>query len=239
MSVCSQLDVNRVIEKIKREEGKLFCLINNAGIADGTFLELTSMESWEKTIQVNLIGAIRMCKAAIPLLRDFGSGSRIINVSSAASFATSCGTSSYSASKAALCMAGDSLRLEMAYFGIHVVTVMPGFFMTDIVKQPHLAIESFKKQPKDIQDIYGSEFVSSYLALFDQSIGYAPRPQICADEIIRISKLTNPPTDCPIGYDSWFFWYIVFWIPNWIKVFLFSIIMRNVWKKAVWKPKSG
>jgi NAD(P)-dependent dehydrogenase (short-subunit alcohol dehydrogenase family) len=170
MSVCSQLDVNRVIEKIKREEGKLFCLINNAGIADGTFLELTSMESWEKTIQVNLIGAIRMCKAAIPLLRDFGSGSRIINISSAASFATSCGMSSYSASKAALRMAGDSLRLEMAYFGIHVVTVMPGVFKTDIVKQPHLVIESFKKQPKDIQDIYGLEFVSSFLALFDQSI---------------------------------------------------------------------
>ena len=170
MNVCVQLDVNRVVERIKREEGKLYCLINNAGIADGTFLELTSMEAWERTIQVNLIGAVRMCKACIPLLRDYGGGARILNISSAASFSTVGGMTSYSASKSAIRMAGDSLRFELAYFDIHVTSIMPGFFKTDIVKQPHLAVESFKKQPKDIQDVYGAEFVTAFLKQFEKSI---------------------------------------------------------------------
>ena len=93
-----------------------------------------------------------------------------MNISSAASFATAGGMTSYSASKAAIRMAGDSLRFELAHFGIHVTSIMPGFFKTDIVKQPHLAVDSFKKQPKDIQDIYGAEFVASFLQQFDKSI---------------------------------------------------------------------
>lgn len=162
LNVCIQEDVDAFVRFVKSHapEG-VYCLINNAGIADGTFLELSSMESWERTIQVNLIGAMRMAKAVIPLLRDFGRGSRIINISSAASFACLPGMTSYSASKSAIRMAGDALRFELAPFGIHVTSIMPGFFKTAIVESPKRAIDQYKKAPAHIQQ--GLSLIASSL----------------------------------------------------------------------------
>ena len=208
MNVCSSEDVDKVIKLIKKKENSLYCIINNAGIADGSILEISSMESWEKTIQVNLIGAMRVSRASIPLLREFGPGSRIINISSAASFAYLPGMSAYCASKAGIRIAGDAMRLEMQPFGIHVTSVMPGFFKTNIVTSPRQTPRDFKNAPREIQEVYGEEIFADMLDSFEKRSSRFPDPRICAEQIEKVSRQRKPPCDRPIGYDSYWLWWI-------------------------------
>ncbi|KAJ3370876.1 Retinol dehydrogenase 5 [Kappamyces sp. JEL0680] len=245
MNVCKQEDVDRVFAKIKKEHGKLFCLVNNAGIVSSTFLELSDMKEWEATIQVNVIGAMRCAKGAIPLMRDFHAGTkrigaRIINISSASSFACAPSMSSYSASKAAIKNAGDCLRYELIPFNIHVTSVMPGFFKTNIVNETDdILPRSFRNSPKEIQDVYGEPFVQGMLDNIAARRTGMPDPSICVNEIVKCVLAIKPPTDKPVGYDSYILWYLLVFIPNSIRVFVFSIMMRFSSNKIAWVQQQG
>jgi NAD(P)-dependent dehydrogenase (short-subunit alcohol dehydrogenase family) len=195
MNVTKQEDIDRVFEQIKNERGNLFCLINNAGIFDGCFLEMMTMEQFERNFQVNLFGAVRCCKTFVPLMREFGRGARIVNISSAASFAALPGGSHYNASKSAIKTFGDCLRLELAPFGIYVTSIMPGFFKTKIMDQKAANKRTFERAPKAIQDVYGIEFIDRYTDNADAYRPFAPDPSICVNAIVDASLARSPPMD--------------------------------------------
>lgn len=105
-------------------------LVNNAGIASFGPLEQEPMARFEEIFRVNVFGVQALTQALLPLLRR--ARSRIVNVSSGNGKLAFPFAGSYCASKFALESMSDSLRMELAPWGIHVVVVEPGAMATDI-----------------------------------------------------------------------------------------------------------
>ncbi|GAB2596614.1 SDR family oxidoreductase [Microlunatus antarcticus] len=110
--------------------GRLDVVINNAGYGHfGMVEELTEAEL-RAQLETNLFGAVWVTQAALPFLREQGSG-HIIQVSSIGGISAFPGIGAYHASKWALEGISQSLAQEVAGFGIFVTLVEPGGFSTD------------------------------------------------------------------------------------------------------------
>lgn len=110
--------------------GRIDFLQNNVGIGAGDSdpLSLTE-EAFDRILTVNLKGCVLSCQAALPLMRDQGTGS-IVNISSIAALAAATRLTAYKLSKAAINALGQSLAIDNAAHGIRVNTIMPGLLDT-------------------------------------------------------------------------------------------------------------
>lgn len=109
-------------------------VVNNAGV-EGEYLpiEHADIAQWRTMLETNVIGLVEVTKRAIPVLRESGGGV-ICNVSSSSILAPVPFYAAYRASKAAVSAVGESLRAEVAQFGIRVLEVMPGPIETDMLR---------------------------------------------------------------------------------------------------------
>jgi NADP-dependent 3-hydroxy acid dehydrogenase YdfG len=108
-------------------------MINNAGVAGGGALMEVSPEDWRWIIDINVMGVVHGSRAAIPHLQRNGSG-LLINVASAAAFASAPGMVSYNATKAAVLSISETLVNELRSAGIQVSVVMPTFFQSGLLE---------------------------------------------------------------------------------------------------------
>lgn len=132
---CLELDVNddasitRAIETVAGEVGHLDMLVNNAGFSQvGAVVDLTR-EDLRRQFETNVIAPVAVTRAALPLLRAAvtGEGAAVVaNVGSIVGLFTTPFAAAYCASKAAIHSLSDALRMELAPFGIAVVTIQPG-----------------------------------------------------------------------------------------------------------------
>lgn len=107
-------------------------LINNAGQGARAFCKDTSMEVYHKLMNVNLMGAIALTKAVLPVMIEQGYG-LIVGTSSVAGRVGMPWRSGYSAAKHAVIGFFDALRAEVAYHGIKVSLIVPGLVRTNTV----------------------------------------------------------------------------------------------------------
>ena len=132
-----QLDVtkaeerNAAISRIIEEQGELNGLVNNAGVALGGFLEQIEEDELRHVFEVNVFGLWALTCAALPHMRQAGSG-KIVNLSSASGFMAFPALGAYASSKFALEGMSESWRHELALFGIDVYLVQPSAYATDI-----------------------------------------------------------------------------------------------------------
>jgi NAD(P)-dependent dehydrogenase (short-subunit alcohol dehydrogenase family) len=119
-------------------------LVNNAGVeAPHPPFEDTPIEVWRAMFETNVFGLVEVTRRAIPALRESGGGV-LCNVTSSSILAPVPFYAPYRASKAAVMVLGESLRTELAPFGIRVLEVMPGPIDTDMLEgsdRPAEAIE--------------------------------------------------------------------------------------------------
>lgn len=132
-----KLDVNHrqnileVVDQIIVKEGRLDVLINNAGAGITGPVEETPNEEIQRAFTTNFFGALDMIKATIPQMRKQGGG-LIINITSVAGYMGLPYRGIYSASKAALEITTEALRMEVKQFGIKMTNIAPGDFATNI-----------------------------------------------------------------------------------------------------------
>lgn len=122
--ITSEVEVTELMARIDKDHGRLDVLVNNASIASvDSFLE-TSLESWQRMINVNLTGAFLCSREAVRIMTKAGKGS-IINFSSTAA-QTGEGPSHYVAAKAGMMGLTRSTARELASSGIRVNSLVPG-----------------------------------------------------------------------------------------------------------------
>lgn len=136
--VSEPSDVERLYARVEQELGVLGAVVNSAGIAtpalrvaDATPAEL------DKLLRVNVLGVMLSCREAARAMstRRGGSGGVVINVSSmAATIGGRAGNSHYAATKAAVDSFSVGFAKEVAAEGIRVVSVRPGFTVTDMTR---------------------------------------------------------------------------------------------------------
>jgi NAD(P)-dependent dehydrogenase (short-subunit alcohol dehydrogenase family) len=196
LDVTEQDDVERVVERIVDEHGRIDCLVNNAGYGQLGPVEDVTVEAVEDQFEVNVFGPHRLVREVLPHMRQRQTGT-IVNVSSVAGRIAAPGMGVYSGSKFAMEGISDALRPEVSEYGIDVVLVEPGPVDT-----------AFSERADDEVNGDGIERSDAYESLYSilndtAAIGGggpgAVAPREVAETILDAANLTNPAARYPVG----------------------------------------
>lgn len=108
-------------------------LVNNAGVAAAGRIDRIAMDDWDWIIDINLKGVIRGCRSFVPTMKRQGRG-HIINIASLAAIVNPPTMSSYNVTKAGVVALSETLRHELAPYGIGVTVACPSFFQTNLAE---------------------------------------------------------------------------------------------------------
>jgi NAD(P)-dependent dehydrogenase (short-subunit alcohol dehydrogenase family) len=135
LDVADRASVESAVERMRREHGRLYAVVNNAAILYDTWQRGidANLDEVREAFETNVLGAWRVVQATLPLLRA-SSTARIVNVSSGAGALTDMGggTPAYRTSKAALNALTRVLAAELRADRILVNAICPGWVATDM-----------------------------------------------------------------------------------------------------------
>ena len=131
--VANRTQIREAIHALSAELGPVDLLVANAGVGAPTLIDPVNMGDVEKMVQVNLLGVIYSIDAVLPEMLRRGRG-HIAAVSSMASLKGLPGESAYCASKAAVNIYMEGLRIQLRNRGIAVTTICPGFVKTPMTE---------------------------------------------------------------------------------------------------------
>ena len=159
-------EVENLVQKTVDQFGRIDILVNNAGINPrGLFLDSTD-EEWEQGWQINVMGVVYCCRAALPIMQQQGSGN-IINVGSGMGQVGRSNLSVYCASKAALHGLTQSIAEEVWEDGIIANVLIPGPVKTELSKPAWENSGTFRAQSDPWKE--PEQVVASALFLATQS----------------------------------------------------------------------
>jgi short-subunit dehydrogenase len=190
------LDVNNVetikvaVAEVISKEGKIDVLINNAGMGITGPIEETPTQEMRNVFETNFFGAIEVMKAVLPQMRFQKSG-LIINVTSIAGYMGLPFRGIYSATKGALEIVTEAIRMEVKSFGIQVTNVAPGDFATNIASgRYHTPVFENSPYKKTYQE---------NLDLMDAHVNSGSDPQQMATAIYKIIQTPTPKIQYKVG----------------------------------------
>lgn len=129
LDVTDQASIDRLGKHLEGKDVTVL-FVNAGGAFDGTPVENADIESWIKTYDVNVIGAVRAVKAVLPSLKKSGRGTIVITGSTAGRIVYENG-GSYTAAKHGVAALAETLRLELSGEPVRVVELAPGMVKTD------------------------------------------------------------------------------------------------------------
>lgn len=191
LDVQNQESIDKASQLINNTYGRLDVLVNNAGYGTLGPIEETSDEETLRQFDVNVFGAVRMIKLALPYMRAQGRGN-ILNITSIAGLNGFPGVGIYNGSKFALEGIGEALAAETRHLGIKVTNVEPGPFRTDWAGRSatynESSIDDYKESAaKNMDTIRGAS---------GNQIG---DPVRAVKAMFELTKLENPPVHLPLG----------------------------------------
>ena len=182
--------IHAAVSKIIATSGRLDIVINNAGVGITGPLEEIPMEEIKNNFETNFFGPIEVMKAALPQMRLQKSG-LIINITSIAGYMGLPYRSVYSASKGALELVTEALRMEVKSFGIQITNVAPGDFATNIASRRFHA-PVIKDSAYEIP--YGNT-----LKMMDEQVDSGSNPDEMAKAVYEIIQNPNPKIHYKVG----------------------------------------
>ena len=124
-------EAEKCINSLPQEWQEIDVLVNNAGLALGLEPEYEgSWDDWEEMIETNIKGLLRMTRLVVPGMVERNRG-HVINIGSVAGDAAYAGGNVYCATKAAVKVLGDGLRIDVANTAVRVTTLKPGLVETN------------------------------------------------------------------------------------------------------------
>jgi NAD(P)-dependent dehydrogenase (short-subunit alcohol dehydrogenase family) len=171
--------------------GRLDVVVNNAGYANVDSIEDFAEEDFRAQIETNLWGVINVTRAALPVLREQGSG-HIIQISSVGGRVTTPGLAPYQTAKWAVEGFSGVLQKEVAPLGIEVTIVEPGGLRTDWAGSSMTV--------RDIRD--------AYLPTVGRMVSYREAatpigdPEKAAQAILTIAEVPDPPLRLLLGSEA-------------------------------------
>ncbi|KAK3608185.1 hypothetical protein CHS0354_039199 [Potamilus streckersoni] len=193
LDVTDDWQVRGAVKTVKEnlKDKVLWAVVNNAGVAIFTEIEWCSVTQFQRIMDVNVLGVVRVTKLFLPFIRE--AEGRIINVASLAGRFTLPAFGAYSMSKKACIAFSDALRQEMAKFNVRVITIEPGLYKTPISETDNLINmnrKSWSETPTEVKDVYGEEYFDAFLKNITEQMKRA-RPNV--NEVIErmLDAVTN------------------------------------------------
>lgn len=190
MDVTKPQTIHDAVAKIVEKEGRLDVLINNAGIGITGAIEETPHIEITKAFDTNFHGAIHMIKEVLPQMRKQHSG-LIINITSIAGYMGLPFRGIYSATKGALQLTTEALRMETKNFGVHIANIAPGDFATNIAAgrfHAEISEDSPYKTP-----------YKNTLDLINEGVSQGGDPILVAKTVLKVIQTKNPKGHYRVG----------------------------------------
>jgi len=147
VDVRDQGAVEGFVKEVSDAEGRIDCLVNNAGLAHFAPVDEISGDQFREVIETNLNGCFYFIRAVAPIMKKHGSG-WILNIASLAAKNPFKNGSAYNASKFGLVGLSEAAMLDLRPHGIRVASILPGSVATEFGGGN--AEASWKLQPEDI-----------------------------------------------------------------------------------------
>jgi len=194
MDVTDDASMVAGVERVLAASGHVDVLINNAGYGSFGALEDVPMAEARAQLEVNLLGLARLTQLLLPSMRERGRG-RIVNVSSIGGVFYEPLGAWYHATKFAVEGLSDSLRVELAPFGIDVVLVQPGPIRTE---WNAIARDNLVRRSAGTAYAAQAASVARTMASADRPGAGSP-PEVVARTIVRAATAARPRTRYPSG----------------------------------------
>jgi NAD(P)-dependent dehydrogenase (short-subunit alcohol dehydrogenase family) len=175
-------------------------LVNNAGIALGSPLELVPVDQLRHQLEVNLVGQVAVTQALLPSLRR--AKGRIVFMGSIAGRSALPFLAPYAASKHALEAVADSLRLELKPFGVPVSIVEPGSIRTAIWgRSAARADELAATMDSEVAELYAERVAAFRSVALKRGEGGAPADRV-AEVVVEALTAERPHARYLVGRDA-------------------------------------
>ncbi|PQJ14893.1 SDR family oxidoreductase [Aureicoccus marinus] len=182
--------VQKCVQELMDKAGRIDVLVNNAGIGITGPVEETPLDEMQAVFETNFYGPLRLIQEVLPVMRSQNGGT-IINITSIAGYMGLPFRGAYSASKGALSLMTESLRLETKGQGIRICSLAPGDFATNIAQGRYHA-----------PVIEGSPYEKTYgfsLDRIDEDVDGASDPIAVGKQIEHILNTAQPKVHYPVG----------------------------------------
>jgi len=202
VDITNAAQVAQLAETVSQVVGQngLDGLVNNAGIAVAAPLEFLPIGEFHRQMEVNLTGHLMVIQALLPSIRQ--AKGRIINISSIGGRLAGPMLGPYHASKFAMEGLTDSLRQELAPWGIKVVSIEPGAIATPIWEtSANTADRILTQMPAQAQNYYGKGMAGARAFAAQASKIGLPAERV-AEVIERALTAAKPRTRYPVGTDA-------------------------------------
>jgi NAD(P)-dependent dehydrogenase (short-subunit alcohol dehydrogenase family) len=147
--VLDRGQMSRAFDAAEKMLGTATILVNNAGVAHSTRAVELSPDEWNRVIRTNLDAVFFWAQEAARRMLAANKKGAIVNIASVLGFGVSKGTIAYATAKAGVIQMTKALGLELAFKGVRVNAIAPGWFVTDI-NRDYLASEAGQKLTRDI-----------------------------------------------------------------------------------------
>jgi len=182
LEVTEPEDILALARRIESGPGRLDALINNAGMIGWGAVMERDLPYFQRVMDVNLNGAVRMTQSFYPLLRKSTSSPVIINMSSQGGTYAFPFWAPYHMSKWALEAFSNCLRRELQPFGIRVVVVQPGAIQSDAFKKGRSVFEQYKT---DVHSDFHSRAVRLLQAAFENPARKEKDPELVVRDVLH------------------------------------------------------
>jgi NAD(P)-dependent dehydrogenase (short-subunit alcohol dehydrogenase family) len=187
-------------ERVAAEPGGLDGLVDNAGAAVAGPLEALPIEDFRRQVELNLTAQLAVTQAMLPAIRT--ARGRVVLISSMGGRVALPMTGAYHAAKFGLEGLGDSLRQELAPWGIKVVLVEPGSIDTPIWASGEKDAERiFADAPPRMRELYEA-MVESYRQVVRDTAERGVPPEKVAARIEHALTARRPRARYPVGIDA-------------------------------------
>lgn len=194
LDVTDEKSIASCVNSVIAKAGRIDMLVNNAGLLlIGPLVELETSEL-RRQFETNVIGLAALTRAVSPHMIKRRSG-KIVNISSVSGVLPTPFAGAYCSTKAAVTALSDSLRMELAPFGITVVTVQPGGIKSNLADNADKELDRFQKTP------YGP-IQNFIVARANASQENATPAEVFAKELVDKLKRKKTPKFIRIGKDS-------------------------------------
>lgn len=204
MDVTDEAAVRAAGETV-RAAGPLHGLVNNAGVALSSPLEHLPVDVFRRQLEVNLVGQLLVTQELLPALRqarDRGGDARVVMVGSIGGRIAGPMLGPYHASKFGLVGLTDSLRAELAPFGIRVVLIEPGGVATPIWERGGAAADDLlRRLPAVAAERYARQIATARKMATRQAEQGLP-PETAARVILAALTARNPRPRQLVGRDA-------------------------------------
>ena len=194
LDVDDENSVKTAIQKILEQKQRIDVLVNNAGWGLWGCVEDVSINEFKAQFDTNFFSIIRLIQEVVPTMRKEGSGT-IVNVSSVVGRIGFPASPAYISSKFALEGLSESLRFELAPFGVNVVIIEPGVIKTNFMK-------NMKMAEKSESDTVYRDITIKVVSGVKMMAEMGTHPKEVADTIIKATKDEKPLPRYIVGNDA-------------------------------------